>query len=227
MLQDHIDGISPPGAAAGSTRPGDLRVGAAAQAGLVRGGQRDHPPPLGRLRPSIELRAEELPAQQAWDDARANASKLFGYTMPRTYLTGANVAEFAAQVRAKASEAVTELGHLIDQLQPAHSRLGSTPGADDRLTVAVALRGFVENLSTTTGNVAVIDAMAAVTLPVAIETAGQIRNDAARDARALRNFKWPLLQTLRAGPTGRARPATARGRSNGRCRTRSPCRAAR
>ncbi|PIJ35009.1 phage resistance protein [Mycobacterium heckeshornense] len=200
VLQDHIDGISP----AWGLRPEarDLVICAWAllrKRAWFEAGSAITPPPLGRLRPSIELRAEELPAQQAWDDARANASKLFGYTMPRTYLTGANVAEFAAQVRAKASEAVTELGHLIDQLQPAHSRLGSTPGADDRLTVAVALRGFVENLSTTTGNVAVIDAMAAVTLPVAIETAGQIRNDAARDARALRNFKWPLLQTLRAG----------------------------
>ena len=79
------------------------------------------------MRPNIELRAEELPEQQAWDDARTNASKLFGYTMPRTYLTGANVADFATQVRAKANESISDLGYLIDELDTAHRRLG--PGA--------------------------------------------------------------------------------------------------
>lgn len=204
VLQDHIEAITP----AWGLRPEArdlvicawalLRKRAWFEAGLAIA-----PLPLGRLRRSIELRAEELPTQQAWDDARANASKLFGYTMPRTYLTGANVAEFATQIRAKASDAVPELGYLIDELRPAHARLDSTPGAGARLTAAVALHNFVERLSTTTGNVGVIDAIATIALPVAVETAGQIRNDAARDAHALHNFKWPLLKTLLAG-AGRA-----------------------
>lgn len=200
VLQQHIDTITP----AWGLRPEarDLVVCAWAllrKRAWFEAGGAITPPALGRLRPSIELRAEQLPTQQAWDDARPNASKLFGYTMPRTYLTGANVAEFATQVRAKATDAVTELGYLVGELQQAHTRLGCTPGAGDRLTAAAALREFVEKLSNTTGNVAVIDAMAGVALPVAVETAGQIRHDAARDTRALRNFKWPLLKTLRAG----------------------------
>ena len=44
-----------------------------------------------------------------------------------------------------------------------------------------------------------IDALAALELPVALETAGQIGADAARDTRALRNFRWPLTEVLKAG----------------------------
>ena len=167
------------------------------------------PPALGRLRPSIELRAEQLPDQDVWDAARTNAAKLFGYTIPRTYLTGANVAEFAAQVRTQASESVSELAHLVGELDKAHQRLGAEVGDDDRLAAARALQEQAQRLQNTAGNVALIDAMAGLTLPVALETAAQIRVDAARDSRSLRNFKWQLVDPLhaatsQAGGTGDA-----------------------
>jgi hypothetical protein len=164
------------------------------------------------MRANIELRAEELPEQQAWDDARTNASKLFGYTMPRTYLTGANVADFATQIRAKANESISELAYLVDELRTAHQHLAFKAGLNDRLTATEKLRDFTEKLYGTTGNVAVIDAMASVELPVALETAGQIANDAARDSRALRNFQWRLLEKLNTG-TDRAGEAGDHARS--------------
>lgn len=203
-LQQHIDSLTP----AWGLRPEarDLVITAWAllrKRAWFEAGSAVSAPALGRMRPNIELRAEELPDSQAWDDARTNASKLFGYTTPRTYLTGANVAEFAAQVRAKAADSISGLRYLIEELEAAHHRLGADAGADDRLVAAGALLGFVEKLHTTSGNVAVIDAMATVTLPVALETAGQIRNDAVRDTRALRNFKWKLVEKLL--------PATERG----------------
>lgn len=199
-LQQHIDGLSP----AWGLRPEarDLVLSAWAllrKRAWFEAGSAITAPALGRMRPNIELRAEELPDQQSWDDARANAAKLFGYTMPRTYLTGANVADFAAQVRAKANESLSELGYLIEELGNAHHRLEFGAGANDRLTAAQTLQGFVENLYGTASNVAVITAIASVELPVALETAGQIAGDAARDTRALRNFKWKLLEKLKAG----------------------------
>lgn len=199
-LQQHIDGLSP----AWGLRPEarDLVLSAWAllrKRAWFEAGSAITAPALGRMRPNIELRAEDLPDQQSWDDARANAAKLFGYTMPRTYLTGANVADFAAQVRAKANESLSELGYLIEELGNAHHRLEFGAGANDRLTAAQALQGFVENLYGTASNVAGITAMASVELPVALETAGQIAGDAARDTRALRNFKWKLLEKLKAG----------------------------
>ncbi|OLP01888.1 phage resistance protein [Mycolicibacterium porcinum] len=212
-LQQHIDGLSP----AWGLRPEarDLVLSAWAllrKRAWFEAGSAITAPALGRMRPNIELRAEELPDQESWDDARANAAKLFGYTMPRTYLTGANVADFAAQVRAKANESLSELGYLIEELGNAHHRLEFGAGANDRLAAAQALQSFVENLYGTASNVAVITAMASVELPVALETAGQTAGDAARDTRALRNFKWKLLEKLKAG-TDRAGEAGDHARS--------------
>lgn len=199
-LQHHIDTITPAWGLRAEAR--DLVISAWAllrKRAWFEAGTAATAPALGRMRPNIELRAEELPDQQAWDDARTNASKLFGYTIARTYLTGANVAEFAAQVHDKANESLSELGYLIDELDTAHRRLQLTAGANDRLSVARALHNFVETLYGTSGNVAVIDALAGLALPVAAETAGQIRSDAAGDTRALRTFKWKLLEKLAAG----------------------------
>jgi hypothetical protein len=199
-LQQHIDSITP----AWGLRPEarDLVISAWAllrKRAWFNAGAACPPPALGRMSPSIELRAEDLPEQRAWDDARSNSSKLFGYTIPRTYLTGANVADFSTQVRTRATEGTSQLSYLIEELDRAYHRLGMAPGAGDRLTSAQVLRSLLEKLHTTSGSVAVIDTVAGVTLPVAAETAGQIRNDAARDTQALRSFKWKLVEKLKQG----------------------------
>lgn len=199
VLQQHIESLTP----AWGLRPEarDLVISAwvfLRKRAWFEAGGAITAPALGRLRPNIELRAEELPEQQAWDDARTNASKLFGYTIGRTYLTGANVAEFANQVRAKATDTVNELGYLSDELDKAHQRLGIEAGDDDRLVIAREMRKLAETLSKTANNVAVIDAMAAATLPVALETAARIRNDASQDSRSLRSFNWKLAEPLGA-----------------------------
>lgn len=199
-LQNHVDGISPAWGLSPEAR--DLVISAWAllrKRAWFEAGQAITPPALGRLRPNIELRAEELPDQQAWDDARSTSSKLFGYTMPRTYLTGANAAEFATQIRAKAVEGTSQLSYLSDELETAYQRLGMTTGGGDRRTAAQALRGLLDALQATADTVPVINAMASVELPVAPETAGQIRSDAARDTQALRSFRWKLVEKLHQG----------------------------
>lgn len=199
-LQKHIEDLSP----AWGLRPEARDLVLAAWALLRKrawfeAGSAITAPALGRLRPNIELRAEELPEQQAWDDARLNASKLFGYTISRTYLTGANVAEFADQVRTRAAGSLSELHNLITQLESAHLKLEFAPGDNDRLTAALAVRAFAETLSSTAGNVATINAVAAVSLPVGLETAGQILADADRDHRSQSRFQWELLRKLKTG----------------------------
>ncbi|MCV7046756.1 phage resistance protein [Mycobacterium frederiksbergense] len=200
ILQNYVDGITPAWGLSPEAR--DLVISAWAllrKRAWFEAGQAISPPALGRLRPNIELRAEELPEQQAWDDARSISSKLFGYTMPRTYLTGANAAEFATQIRAKAAEGTSQLSYLSDELETAYQRLGMTTGGGDRRTAAQALRGLLDTLQATAGTVPVINAMASVELPVAPETAGQIRSDAARDTQALRSFRWKLVEKLHQG----------------------------
>jgi hypothetical protein len=206
-LQNHIKSLSP--AWGLRDEAVDLLISAWAllrKRAWFEAGAAITPPALGRMRPNIELRAEDLPAQQVWDNARTNASKLFGYTIPRTYLTGANVAEFAAQIRAKAGTTADELRSLIDELDAAHSRVGTDAGPDDRLPAARALSAFAEGLHNAAGNVALIEAMAGVTLPLALETAAPLRVDARRDVNALRTFKWKLAQKLLSA-TGQPGPA--------------------
>jgi hypothetical protein len=198
-LQRRIDSLSP----AWGLRPEarDLVVSAWAllrKRAWFEAGAPIAAPPLGRMRESIELRAEELPEQAAWDTARTRAAELFGYTMPRTYLTGANVADFAQQVRVRAAEKRGDLSELIRELTAAHGRLGFAAGSNDRLTAATELAQALDQVQATAGNVAVIDQLAALTLPVAVSTAGQIRAEAARDVRALRDFKWRLLDKVQA-----------------------------
>jgi hypothetical protein len=199
-LQQHIDGLIPAWGLSPEAR--DLVISAWAllrKRAWFEAGQAITPPALGRMRPNIELRAEELPEQHAWDGARSTASKLFGYTMPRTYLTGANTAEFATQIRTKATEATSQLTYLIEELETSYHRLSKTAGRGDRLHAAQTLRALLETLHATTGTVAVITTLADANLPVAAETAGQIRNDAARDTQALRSFQWKIVEKLHQG----------------------------
>ena len=212
VLQRRIDTVSP----AWGLRPEarDLIVAAWAllrKRAWFEAGSPVPAPPLGRMRESIELRAEELPEQTAWDAARLAATQLFGYTIPRTYLTGANVADFTQQVRIKAGERTSELRQLSDRLADAHRILGLDITDTDRITAVRALVDLCDQLVGTAGNVALIDLLATATLPVAAETAGHLRAEAGDDARALRNVQWKLVETLVAGAeTGGERGESAR-----------------
>lgn len=157
------------------------------------------PSKLGTLRENVELRAEQLPEQSAWDTARLHATQLLGYTMSRTYLTGANVADFAQNVRVKAGENATDLRQLIERLADAHRALGLDTAENDRLTAARELSDFLDRLTISAGNVELISMLAAMQLVVGPQTAGQLRVEAGRDALALRNFQWKLLDKVIAG----------------------------
>lgn len=156
-------------------------------------------PKLGALRENIELRAEQLPEQQAWDTARLHATQLLGYTMPRTFLTGANAAEFAQQVRVKAGEHSGDLAQLADRLGAAHTALGLDRADTDRLAATRQLATFLQQVVGTNDNVELIDALAGLRLVIAPQTAGQLRAEAGRDAVALRGFQWKLLDKVTAG----------------------------
>ncbi|MFV9456943.1 DUF6079 family protein [Rhodococcus sp. NM-2] len=200
VLQRHIDTLTP----AWGLRPEarDLVIGAWAllrKRAWFEAGAPIAAPPLGRMRENIELRAEELPEQRAWEAARLAATQLFGYTLARTYLTGANVAEFAQQVRVRADSQRAALAELIDRLGAAHHVLDLDTTDTDRITAARALLAALDRLAQTGGNVATIDALADLELPVGGETAGRMLAEAGRDSRTLRGFKWPLLDKVAAG----------------------------
>lgn len=211
-LQHRIDAVSP----AWGLRPEarDLIVAAWAllrKRAWFEAGAPVPAPPLGRMRESIELRAEELPEQAAWDAARTTATYLLGYTIPRTFLTGANVADFAQQVRARAGEKTSDLRQLADRLADAHRALKLDVADTDRISVARALVDYLDTLASTAGNVALIDLLATTPVPGSAESAGRMRTEAAHDAAALRGFQWRLIGALLAGAeTGGERGESAR-----------------
>ncbi|WP_158726429.1 DUF6079 family protein [Tomitella fengzijianii] len=196
-LQYRIEALTPPWGLRPEAR--DLVVAAWA---LLRGrawfenGRPVEAPKLGALRESIELRAEELPAAVAWEKARLAASSLFGYTMKKTFLTGANVAEFAGAVRDRATDAAPAVRDLAGRLEKACADLAlGAGGSGDRPAVTRRLAEFLHGVHATAGNVAVIDALAELDLPVAETTAGNLLAEAPADSAAMRGFQWPLLRS--------------------------------
>jgi len=202
-LQQHIDAVCP----AWGLRP-EARDLVVASWALLRkrawfeAGAPITAPAVGRLRESIELRAEELPEARAWDAARLTATHLFGYTLARTYLTGANVADFAQQVRVRTNDQIANLREVIDGLATAHNRLGLDQSDTDRIGVTRELAQFLETVAATSNNVAVINTLSTAQFPVGHETAGHLLSEAPQDARALRGFRWPLLGNVLAGANG-------------------------
>ncbi|GGF99355.1 hypothetical protein GCM10007304_11520 [Rhodococcoides trifolii] len=173
----------------------------------VEAGQAIATPPLGKFRPSIELRAEALPDEFDWERARDNAAKLLGYTMPRTFLTGANAAEFAAQIRSRASEGLEDLGALISALATAERALELPDGAANRSSAIVELQSTLKQLSRTSANVELIGSLADMHLQVSLQTAARLRESAAQDIVALNAFHWVMITTLiqgtsESGPRG-------------------------
>lgn len=168
-------------------------------------------PKLGALRDSIELRAEELPSEDSWRRAREKASQLFGYTMPRTHLTGANVAEFAETIRGKGGEKRSDLQNLYTQLQTAHKRLNLDIADGDRITAIQLLIDKVDQLVAVPGAVGAVDLLAEADFIVAPNTAGRLRSEAGRDMAALRSFQWKLIDPVTAGAAeGGSRGESAR-----------------
>ncbi|MBY6363249.1 phage resistance protein [Rhodococcoides corynebacterioides] len=201
-LQQRIDNLAP----AWGLRPEvrDLVVFAWTQLrkrAWVEAGQAIAAPPLGKFRPSIELRAEALPEESDWERARDHATKLLGYTLPRTFLTGANAAEFAAQVRSKASDSLESLSRLIPAIGTAERALELPESAAKRSGAVIELHAALDHISRTSDNVELIAGLAALQVSVPLQTAALLRSSAERDRRALESFHWVMVGTLIRGTT--------------------------
>ncbi len=197
-LQAHVDSMSPAWGLRPETR--DLVISAwvlLRKRSWFEAGTAVPAPKLGQLRPHIELRAEDLPEQDKWDAARAVATRLLGYTSARTFLTGANTADFAAQVRKQAATKFEGIGQLEQQLARGYAESGCDASDGDRLIAVRGLRGFADQLNAQAGAVELINQLAAFQIGIPIETAGRILSEASRDSAALSSFQYDLLIPLR------------------------------
>ncbi|NIL92568.1 hypothetical protein RhoFasSB10_04929 [Rhodococcus fascians] len=202
-LQKHIDNLTPAWGLKPEVR--DLVIFAWSQLkkrAWVEAGAAIPAPALGKLRPAIELRAETLPDQSDWDRAQAHAAKLLGYTLARNFLTGANVAEFASQVRSMAGEGIETLTALSGHLATAEGALSLSSSARARSQAVREIDELLRGLNRTASNIDLISKLASADLSVALETAAQIRTESDRDTKSLTQFHWTLVPLVISGGEG-------------------------
>ncbi|NDL60406.1 DUF6079 family protein [Phytoactinopolyspora mesophila] len=202
QLRDWIDGLTP--AWGLRTDVADLLISAWALLQKRAWFEANTPvaaPALGKIRDHLELRPEPLPTKEDWTTAHTNAGHLFGLA-GNQYLTGANVAEFAGTVSARAAEHAGPADALVGELRQLYSRLTVDQHDGDRLTVAAAAASFVIDLSRTSNRVALIEKVARAEFPVPLDVVGRTLADAATVVRALQAFQWHRLSPVVQAETG-------------------------
>jgi hypothetical protein len=156
-------------------------------------------PDPGSLTPSMELRTQDLPSPDEWQQARTVAGAMLGITAA-AYLTAPAVADFVGQVTAKARELGRTAPDLVTAVRHVDDLLGI--GGGDRLRTAEATAAFVQRLPHLSG-VRLVQAVAAPDLAGATPAAaGKSLASAGAVAEALTRFAWQRLEPLRAAMNG-------------------------
>ncbi|MDO5628743.1 MAG: hypothetical protein Q4G43_10515 [Mobilicoccus sp.] len=177
----------------------------------VRGAAEHHAPEPGQLTAAMDLRTQELPTQEEWDQARDTAGHLFGITFPR-YLNPQAVAALAEKVRAAAAELREPASGLVGVLDDSYRRAGVTDASGaPRLTTARSAHDIVDRLAQLDG-VHLVRALAGIDLAgtgpamsLSLTTAGQVR-------AALSGFRWERLADALAARDGEGERAEAAAR---------------
>lgn len=161
-------------------------------------------PDPGQLSASMELRTQELPSPEEWEKARTVAGAMLGVPAA-AYLTAPAVADFVAQVTAKARDLGRTAPELVATLESVSRRLGI--GIGDRLRTARASTALVQRLPHLTG-VKLVQTIGAPDLAGATPTAatptaaGKSLASAAAVAGALNGFPWHRLDPLQQAMDG-------------------------
>ncbi len=169
-------------------------------------------PRPGTLTPDMELRPEPLPAAEDWAKAVPRVAALFGVA-GNPYLTGANVAAVATNVREHAARLREGAAALVPVVEDAYRRLGlPVDAATGRRATADAAGRLVAALVAAPNPVALVETLARTSLPATDQAVAKSLSSAPEVAAALRGFRWERLaplQTAERGGDERARDAKA------------------
>jgi hypothetical protein len=167
-------------------------------------------PDPGSLVSSMELRTQDLPSPDEWQQARTVAGAMLGITAA-AYLTAPAVADFVGQVTAKARDLARTAPDLVTAVKQVDQLLAVKGG--DRLRTAEATATLVRRLPHLTG-VKLVRAVASPDLAGATPAAaGKSLASAGAVAGALNRFAWQRLEPLTAAMTGEG-PGRDGGRSS-------------
>ncbi|WP_168625653.1 hypothetical protein [Cryobacterium sp. BB307] len=158
-------------------------------------------PAIGALHDGAVPRKANLPSQTDWDVAAERAGSIFGVAREAN-LTPRAVARFAGVIRAQI--AGSHVDALVGQLEAHAEVLGiDKNAATGRLATARRVWELVTELSSTSGDKALIDTLAIFDLPIELTAFGSAQGSAERLARELNGLDWGMIASATSrGDTG-------------------------
>ena len=168
-----------------------LLVAAATDRALLAAGQPVAKPELGRVRDEWELRAQELPSPQVWDEARRRAADM-GVVPTSTLLSATTVADLGQRIHAGiGADRAQAVRDLVPRLEAAYARLGLDEGGD-RLRTAKAAVDLVDELRRRPDHAA--DVLAGCAVPTTAAALGTSIAQAGAVAEDLQRMNWDLIR---------------------------------
>ncbi|GAA4479485.1 hypothetical protein GCM10023094_24680 [Rhodococcus olei] len=165
---------------------------------------------IGDIRRGTTLRLEELPDRQTWSDAVRRWQSWTGQNV-NDYLTAANLATFAEQVREYARSTFTGRGQFVNALGQAYSYFG-LDADQGRYALATDLLDLFETRLARATNLELVAAVAGATLRGTDTEASKSLSSADQVERVLLRYpptRWDVLKNGAAAGDDRAAQAKA------------------
>lgn len=162
---------------------------------------------LDSLPDDLELREQSLPAQGDWDVAVKRAASVFGIAAS-PLMNAANVAKFAADMKAAASQAKPACDELVESLRKLLPSLADGGAETTRYRTARAVKGLVD-ASAAAGSDDVVRAVAVAEVFSSEAAMGTSLKKAAEVSAALSQINWVLFEAVGKLDDSRAEAARA------------------
>lgn len=161
---------------------------------LVEAGQTIDPD-IKDLKPTTEVRTQELPSEDDWEAAREPAEAIFGVGTASPIRNAQNVSNFVGSVREVASKHAEASRQLVDRLETAVSKMEMDEDTD-RLPTARTARDVVDAVLSA-DEVEVVSELAGVEPPTSPAALGRSIKTAHEVVRAIDETHWNLFDSLR------------------------------
>ena len=160
------------------------------------GRSRPHPS-LVRSLTTSSSGPSHLPSREDWDKAVRRAAAILGVHANK-FLTGASVAELAADVRSAVGPHVAAARTLLQLLETVHTRLGVAvdgPGVH-RLATARAANALIADVAQRNDVVALVESLARADIPTTDQAVGSSLKGAFNLSAQLQGYSWNRLTPL-------------------------------
>ena len=141
---------------------------------------------------------QALPSEEAWKEARERAQAIFGIGDVTELLTARNVSVLAERVRSKVAIYSSAAHEYLSELTDKGTTVlgGEDATATERYYLADGGTRLCEEVAGTSGDVALVERLAAVTLPAAGLHVGKSLAAAADLVVAVHRVDWNMLATV-------------------------------